>query len=819
MQNIAKDLKHAARRLLRSPAFSIAAVLTLGLGLAANTSIFTLVNRVILRPLPYPESDRLLWVDHVAPGIDLAGTPGLSQGLYDHYRTRIKSFSDLAIFRRDDWTLTGNGEPARIPGIVATASLRDALRTAPAYGRWFTEQEAQDNAAVVVLGHGIWTSRFGSDAGIVGQTVQLDGRAREVIGVMPADFSFPNPAVQLYFPERLDERQRQRVGGFNYQSIARLRDGATVAAVKHEMDVLIAGLKTAFPTDPVAQQALDAARLAGMPRLLKDQVIGPVQRTLWILLAMVGIVLLIACVNVANLFLVRSETRQREVAVRRALGAGQIGIIRYFMAESVLLTVAGGMVGVALSFMAVRLLVRFGPENLPRLNEVAVDAGTIAWATMLVLLTSIVFGVIPLLQRRGALASTLRDGGRNATVGRARFRARNALMAGQVALALVLLVGSGLMVKSFLRLRAVQPGFVAENVLTFDVALAGSDFPDRAAALGFIERLLERLRATPGVQSASAVTCLPLAGGCWGDPLQVRGRPPRQGELPPLVQFRRALPGYFSTMQIPIVQGRAIEAADHQQKTGALVISRRAAELYFPDEDPLGKQLGQMFEDENGMNWYTVVGVAGDVPVENLGERPYPVVYLAATDPVSETGSGVHNMAFVVRANVASATLMRAVVAAAEQVNPNVALGHLRPMSAIVSDATARTAFTMMLLLIAGGIALVLGAIGIYGVISYVVGQRTTEIGVRMALGAAPGTVSAMVLRQSGAVVVSGVLIGLIAALALSRLMTSILFQVKPTDAVTYVTVVVFLLAIGGLASWLPARRAASLDPLKALNN
>ncbi len=819
MPETAKELRQAARRLLRSPAFSTAAALTLALGVAANSTIFTVVNRVILRPLPYAESERLIWVDHAAPGIDLPGSPGLSQGLYNYYRQRAHTFTDLAIFRRDEWTLTGEGEPQRLLGLVATHSFGAALRATPALGRWYTEKEAQDGIRVVVISHVLWSTRFGRDPNIIGRSVRLDGLAREVVGVAPVSLTFPTPAIQLYVPERIDERQSQTVGGFNYQSIARLQRTATVADAKRELDALIAGIKQAFPGDPVAQEALDAARLTGLPELLKDHVIGAVRSTLWILLGMVGLVLLVACANVANLFLVRSEVRQREVAVRRALGAGRAGIVRYFLAESVLLSFAGGAVGLALTYWGVKLLVRFGPDNLPRLNEVSADGGTVAWTVLLAFFASIAFAAIPLLRRGNALAHTLREGGRGSTAGRARFRARNALMAGQVALALVLLVASGLMVRSFLRLRSVNPGFAAQQVLTFDVSLTQSDYNNRLAAVGFHEAVLEKIRALPGVQSASAVTCLPLAGGCWGDPLQVKGRPLARGTLPPLVQMRRALPGYFQTMRIPLLQGRALEPADHQQRNGVLVLSRRAAELYFPGEDPIGKQMSYMFQSMDGSQglWYTVVGVVGDTPVERLDEKPYGTVFFPVMDPLRDVGSGVHNMAFAVRTAVPPMTLARAVRAAAAEVNPNVALGHVRSMEMIVDDATARMAFTMLLLLIAGGIALVLGAVGIYGVISYVVGQRTSEIGVRMALGARPRDVSRMVLTQSGSVVGIGLIIGLAGALALSRLLTSLLFQVTATDATTYAAVTLFLLAVAALASWLPARRAAALDPVTAL--
>jgi predicted permease len=824
MRDMFTELRHATRRLLRSPAFTIAAVVTLALGIAANTTIFAVVERVILRPLPYPDSDRVLWMDHVAPGLDLPGTLGLSQGLYEHYRARAHTFEALAIYRSDEWTLTGVGDPQRIRGVWTTASMSDALRTPPALGRWFTEDEAESGADVVLIGHAVWTRVFGADPNVIGRTITLDGNPEQIIGVLPRAFAYPEPEIQLYVPQAIDPRQAQTVGGFNFRSIARLRPGAEAADVKRELDALIAGLKEAFPSDPVAQHALDAARLASSPSLLKDYVVGAVRRTLWILLGMVGLVLLIACANVANLFLVRSETRQREVAVRRALGAGRGGIIRYFLAESLLLSIAGAAIAIGLALLGVRLLVRYGPENLPRLHEITLGPAAAAWTVVLAAFATGAFGAIPLLRGRGQLAPTLREGGRGSTAGRARFRARNALMAVQVALAVVLLVGSGLMVRSFVRLRAVDPGFDPAGVLTFDVSLTGNDYPTRQEAMGFHEALIARVEALPGVESASATTCLPLIGGCWGDPLLVRGRPLPPGQLPPLAQMRRALPGFFETMRTPLVAGRTFQPSDNHTLTNAVVVSREFAHVYFPGEDAVGRQVSMMFTGDANLTtppdsaWYTIVGIVEDTPVEDLSSAtPYPVIFLPALQRMREHGAGLHGISFVVRSAVDPLTLVTAVRAAAAEVNPNVALGNIRSLQAIVDASTARMEFTMVLLVIAGAVALMLGAVGIYGVISYIVGQRTSEIGVRMALGARPEDVSGMVLRQSGAVVAVGLAVGLAAALAVTRLMTSLLYGVSAADPATYAAVTAFLLAIAGFASWVPARRAAALDPTRAL--
>lgn len=821
MYDTIKDIRYGARRLLRSPAFSLAAVLTLSLGIAANATIFTVVERVVLRPLPYPESDRIVWLDHTAPGLNLPEGLGLSQGLYDYYRNNVRSFEDLAILREGSYTMTGEGAAERLRGISATASLVDALQIRPALGRWYTEEEAQDNEHVVVLSDGLWRRSFGADPAVVGKTVMINGNSNEIIGVMPRGFAFPGPEFELWEPERIDEEQVQTVGGFNYRSLARLNPGASVVTVKAELDQLIAGLKEAFPADPVTQQALDAAQLASLPSLMKDYLVRPVRRTLWILLGMVGLVLLIACANVANLFLVRSEARQREVAVRRALGAGTPGLVRYFLSESGVLAAFGGLIGLGLTWMGVRALVGFGPDNLPRLHEVAIDGGVVGFTALLSVIAGIAFGSIPLLRRDGPLATSLREGGRSATAGRSRFRARNLLMGGQVALAFVLLVGCGLMIRSFMHLRAVDPGFDSEGVLTFDVALSGTDFPDRASAAAFHRAMLERLRALPGVQSAAAITCLPLSGSCWGDPLRVRGRTPRQGELPPIVQIRRASAGYLETMGIPLLQGRDITEAESRQRAGVVLISRTLAREYFANEDPVGQQISYYFgegEDPEAVPWFTVIGVIEDTPVEELAEsRVFGIAYMPIQGPIDNVGSGIHQMAFALKTSLDPLALASAARSAAAELSPNVAVANLRSMERIVAAATARIAFTMILLVIAATVALLLGAIGIYGVIGYVVGQRTPEIGVRLALGASPGDVSGMVLKQGGSVVLAGLAAGLAGALLATRLMEALLFDVTTSDPLTYAAVTTFLLAVAGLASWLPARRAARLDPAMAL--
>jgi predicted permease len=535
MDRMSQELRHAARRLLRSPAFTLTAVATLALAIGANAAIFAVVERVVLNPLPYPQSDRLIELDHGSVGLRVGSGLGNTPGLYFHYSERSRVLDSAALYRSVDRTISGDGEPERIRVTRATPSLASVLRVSPAIGRWFTEQEGTPGAPpAAILSHNLWARRYNSDTSVIGRQLNLDGVATAIVGVMPASFAFPEANIDAWVAEPL--ARSMGFGLWSYSGVARLRDGATAEMARAELTGLIAGVPAAFPGDAGALGNVET-RLMFTGRTLKDATVGSVARALWILLAAVGIVLLVACANVANLFLVRSEARQREVAVRRALGATRLGIARYFLTESVLLSIAGGALGLGIAAGAVRLLVAFGPATLPRLHEIHLDVVTLVFTAGVSVLAALACGAVP-LWRGAQLASSLHEVGRGNTASRSRHRVRHLLMGAQVALALVLLVASGLMVRSLQKLRAIDPGFDASSTLTFRLGLPNRSYASLHAVVAAHHAILDRLAAVPGVVRVSATSCLPLAGGCLGNTIKIEGRTYPPGITPPLALFR-----------------------------------------------------------------------------------------------------------------------------------------------------------------------------------------------------------------------------------------------------------------------------------------
>src|SRR2546425_2086918 len=702
------------------------------------------------------------------------------------------------------------------------------LFRSPALGRWFRDEEGLPGASrVAVLSHGLWTRRYGRDSGIVGRPVMLAGVPMEVIGVMPASYAFPDPRVEVWIAEPIT--RSMGFGIWTFKGVARLRDGVTVADTRAELNSLIGDLPRAFPGDVNASGNGEEIKLFSTARTLKEMTVGDVARGLWILLVSVGLVLLVACANVANLFLVRSEARQREVAIRVALGAGRLGIARYFFAESVLLSMAGGVIGLALAWGAVRLLVTLGPTTLPRLGEVRLDGVAVAYTFVLSMLAAMVFGAIP-LWRGTSLAASLHESGRGNTASLGRHRARHLLMGGQVALALVLLVASGLMLRSFQKLRAVNPGFDASSALTFSVGLPDRNYPNRAAAVAAHQAMLDRLSTLPGVTGVSASTCLPLAGGCFGNTVKVEGRahPPRT--IPPIALFRAVADGYFDAMGIRLLRGRGINRSDVERSEPAVVVNEAFAERFFPGQNSIGKHVSSNRAparpgEAPKLTWLTIVGFVSNTPTSALADpNPASQLYMPMSIaggpdyPVSSlVGPNISVMSYVVRSTTSLSGLMPSVRRAIGTVDPQLALAQVRTLQDMLDRASAQMAFTMVLLAIAAGVALTLGVIGIYGVMSYVVTQRTGEIGVRLALGAEPASVARMGVRQGGLVAPAGIAIGLATALAGSRLIESLLYGVSSRDPGVFATTTVTLLAVALLACWLPARRAARLNPLDAL--
>ena len=827
MDTLRRELTHAARRLFQSPTFTLATLATVALAIGANVAIFTLVNRVVLNPLPYPDSDRLIDLDHAAPGMNVNSGVQSTLGLYYHYRDNARTLESIALYDTNDVTLTGNGEPNRVRIGRATQSLERVLQVPPAVGRWFLAEEATPGGPLVaVLSHGLWVRRYGGDQRLLGQAIILDGTPRTVVGIMPPSFAFPDPQVQAWVPRQ--DPPTMVFDNFSFNAVARLRRGATLDEARAELTGLIARLPALYPQDPATSGIVSRAKVMSAARTLKDAKVGRITRVLWVLLAAVAFVLLVACANAANLFLVRSDARQNEIAVRRALGAGRGALAGFFAAESVLITAIGGVLGLALAWIAVRLLVNFSPSNLPRLEEVALDATAILYSLMLIVMAAVAFSAIP-IWRTVPAGALLHGQSRGNTVSRSRHRTRHLLMGAQVALALVLLVASSLMVRSFQKLRAIDPGFAPSAALTFRIGLPDREYPNTRAALTAHQMILDRVAAVPGVTSVSASTRIPLADiGCgYCSLLRVEGVPGDQGPIPPIVAFRAVSAGYFQTMGTRLLRGRGIEQRDVERRELVAVVNEALVKAYFPNQDPTGARVARGTGTVKA-DWLTIVGVVPNLPNASLTEATaasaIPQLYLPmsvsgppAAPGASSNGPSVAAMSYVVRSAIPSQGLLASIRRVVNTVDENLAIAQVRTLQDLVDGASAQMAFTMTLLAIASLVSLMLGVVGIYAAVSYIVSQRTNEIGIRLALGAEPRGVAAMIVRQGGLVTLTGIAAGLGAALASSRLIESLLYDVSPRDPVVFASAILALLAVALTACWLPARRAAHVSPVEAM--
>jgi predicted permease len=802
--NVLQELRFAARALTKRRGYAAAAAFTLALGIGANVAIFSVVNAVLLRPLPYPESDRIVTIHHHAPGINLPELQS-SPGLIDLYRESSRTLTHVAGYEIRQANLTGSGRPERVRVLAVPPEFFDALAFGPALGRAFAESDAQQNSpAVGILTHALWQSRFGADPAIVGRQAQVDGRSMQIVGVMPSYFSFPDPEARLLVPLWLDPARG--FGTFGIHTIARLAPDTSVDAARQEVITIQRQIPVRFPD--LTQETLDRFRWAVTLERLRDRIVRDVAAPLWILLGSVGFVLLIAGANVANLFLVRAESRRREMAMRAALGGSRSRIAVTFLAESLLLAAAGSVLGWFLAAVGIRTLVKFGPPQLPRLNEITVDLTTIAFAAILGLAAGVVVGAVPLggLARR-SFARVLRDGGRGMTAGRQQHRLRHLLIVGQVAMALVLLVGSGLMLRSVARLSAVDPGFRPRGLLTAGVSIGRQ--PDRARTATLYRRILDEVAGLPGVTAVGASNSLPIeATGMNGSSFAIESRPRAENDLPPVTMYAVVSAGFFETVGIPIVAGRAPTADDGVPGRTSMWVNQSFARRFLDN-----RAIGERIRLEE--TWLEIVGVVGDVRTFGLREDVRPMAYLSVGTPIRAVALDV--MQVVVRSAVPPSTLASALRAAVDRIDPSIPLMRVRTMDEIISASLARIAFTMTLLIIAAVVALLLGLVGLYGVISYIVSQRTQEIGVRLALGAQPGDVRALVLRQGLGVALGGVVLGLGLAAIATRVMGSLLFEVPTYDPLTFAGATLALTAVSALAIYLPARRAAAIDPLAAL--
>ncbi len=808
-----RDLRLALRSLSRYPAFTAIAVLTLALGIGANTAVFTLVDGVLLSPLPFDDAGDLISLEHL--GREGRDELPMSQGLYILYREQAASMDEIALYVPATVNMIADGEPERIQVQAVTPSFFPTLRVDAALGRTFAEDEGAPEAErVAILSDGLWRTNFGADPAVIGQSIDINGSMRRVVGVMPPDFGFPNRQARLWVPFPIDP-ERAPLAAFGAGGLARLAPGHSVESVGAELQGLIARLPELFP-ESGAVAFLGEVGLRAQVRPLKEAVVGDLTRTLWILLGTVGFVLLIACANVANLLLVRAEGRQRELALRLAVGAGRGDVIRSFMSESLVLAGLGGALGTAIAAIAVRASVGLVPTNLPRAAEIGVDLRVIAFTALVSLGCAIFFGLFPLL-RYGSqdLAGQLRDGTAHGTTGGVqRHRLRNGLVVVQMALALVLLVGSGLMFRSFQALRAVDPGFDVEGILTARINVPTAEIEGWEAAAGFYRQLQDRLEAQPGVEAVGFAQAVPLSGGIGYFSIEVEDHPRVEGELPVFASNNQVDPGYMEAMGIQLLEGRTFRDGDGAEGARAVIVTQSFAEHWWPGQSALGRRMGLGFEGED---WYQIVGVVADAHYDSLEETPEEMVYWPATVGPAEDPQPTRGMDVALRVSGAPLQFVPILRREVRALNPRIPVSNPRTMQDVFDGATSRTSFTMALLGAASMVALLLGLVGIYGVISYIVSQRTREIGVRMALGASAPSVRGMVVRQGLTLAAWGVALGLVAAAALSSIMGTILYGVSATDPLTYGGVAISLVLVALVASWVPARRAAGVNPSSAL--
>jgi len=808
MQSILQDLRYAVRSLLKQPGFTIVAIITLALGIGANTAIFSVVNSVLLRPLPFPQADQLMKVALVNARLgEDDGVLGVADFL--DWRDQNHVFQDLAVFTDSWFSIIGEGEPVRVRGAWVTAGFFSTLKAQPLLGRTFVRgDDVKDGPPLVILSHGLWQQRFNSDPQIVNKAVTLNGKSRTIVGVMPPSFSFPPESerslpgeVELWVAHPLERTQHR--GPYYLNGIARLKPGATLEQARSELTNISLSIRQANP--------LTNADTILAARSLKESMVGNVQRLLFVLLGGVAFVLLIASVNVANLSLSRAARRGPEIAIRRALGAGQGRIIRQLLTESLLLAGAGAIAGVLLAWWGMDVLLAIGSSNLPRLDEVKIDKSVLAFTTVISVLSGLLFGLFPAWQASRVKVNDSLKEARGGGEGRGWRRTRSLLVVTEVALSIVLLAGAGLMLNSFLRLRRVSPGFAPENILTTEIDLSGARYEEPKQINSFYEQLIERVSHLPGVEAAGVGMSLPPNLLSISDTFTIEGVPVTSGVTDPSVPLLGVSSGYFSALGVPMLAGRNFADTDRLDAPPVVIINETFARRYFPNQNAIGRRLKIGGPERPNNQWMQIVGVSGDVKYGGLETAPEPAFY----QPYQQIPW--NNSYLVLRARSDPRQLASAVRNAAWSIDKELPVANLKTMEELLSESVARPRFRTFAFLVLGLLALVLAVTGIYAVMSYLVTQRTREFGIRVALGAQRSSVLRLVIRQGMSLALIGVVIGLIAAWALMRLMTSLLYGIESRDPLTFASITILLLAVALVACWLPAHRATKVDPLKAL--
>ncbi|MEW6206899.1 MAG: ABC transporter permease [Acidobacteriota bacterium] len=809
MNNFFQDLRYSARMLAKRPAFTIIAIITLALGIGANTAIFSVVNAVLLRPLPYPDSDRIVRIWQSLPSHGL-NRLSISPPEFVDYRDRSGSFSSIAVYASQGLNLTGAGEPERITCTYGSWGLFSVLNVQPLRGRdFYAEEDQPGNDDVVILSYGLWQRRFAGDEGIIGQSIALNGRSHAVVGIMPASFQFPDASTEIWKPMAFaaDDLSEDSRGSHYLSAVARLKLGVSLEQSQSDVASTARQLQQEHPDNYEEGSGWSAGVVS-----LHEEIVGDVRLTLLVLLGAVGFVLLIACANVANLLLARASTRQREMALRAAMGAGRWRLVRQLMTESVMLSLLGGALGILLALWGNDLLRSLGPADFPRLDEIGVDAGLIVFTFTVSLLTGLVFGIAPALQAsKFNLSDSLKEGSNTSTDTRSRHRLRRWLVASEIALALVLLVGAGLLIRSFYWLQQVDLGFEPSNLLTMRLSLPQAKYREPVRQRAFFEQLINRVEALPDVASAGMVNHLPLSGTGNQRNASVEGKP----ENPINIEFRIVSPNYFRTLGMRLREGRLFEASDRENTPYVAVVNEAFTRIFLPDEDPLGKRIkhggaGSPFK------WLTIVGVIKDLKHTGADAETKPEIYISYLQPPLPTWN-TQNMFLAVRTKNEAQSLTSAVRDTVRNIDSEQPIYSIATMQELLARSTAARRFNMLLMGIFAALALILAVVGIYGVMSYSVTQRTREIGIRLALGAKASDILKMVIKQGMTVALTGTGVGLVAALALTRLMKSLLFEVSATDALTLVVVAVVLTVVALLACAVPARKAMKTDPMVAL--
>jgi putative ABC transport system permease protein len=814
------EIKAALRGLAKSPGFTAIATLTIALAIGANTAVLSLVNALLIRPLPYkgPKQLELIWERFSQQGLDRIP---VSAPEYLDYEKQLQSYERIAAFDYADFNLTGGDMPERVQGAVVSPSLFPLLGIEPVRGRTFAQEEqgeARDD--VIVISERLWKRRFNSDLTVIGKPLQLNGRTFTLIGIMPASFEFPLPLFNVQgntFAERADiwkpiafsqDELKQR-GARSYGIIGRLRSGITPSQAQAELNTITANWISRFKENYAGDTGF-GARVFG----LQEQVVGGMRPALLVLLGAVALVLLIACANLTTMLLARGGSREREMAIRIALGAGPMRLLRFLLIESVLLSLLGGVLGVVAAVWGLDVLTVIGAKTVPRLREVNLD-GTVLLLTLLVsVATGVLFGIAPALaSTRPELTEALKEGGRTSTTGSPRNRLRNSLVTGEIALALVLLIGAGLLMKSFVRLQNVNPGFNPKNVLTAELSVSLLKYPQGKPVIDFFAEALRRVRALPGIQAAALVNVLPLSGSNTDNSFHIEGRNEMQTKVFPDEEIRIITPDYFRVLQVPLMKGRFFNEADTADAPGAVIVNQAMAKKYWPGEDAVGKRINFDDRDPQKIKWFTIVGVVGDIHHQGLEANPKPEYYLPHPQ------RAYRGMILSVRSPQDPRSLIPTLRKEIQSIDLDQPLANVRTLEAVASESIAPRRMSVTLLGTFAGIALLLAAVGIYGVISYLVVQRTHEIGVRMALGAQRQDVLRMVVGHALKLVGIGAVIGLVLAMLSTRAMVALLYGVNAFDLPTFLFVPVTLAGVALLASYIPALRATRADPMIALSH